>query len=30
MDVGLHRDVDFGAIMAGQPRQAIEGLADRI
>ena len=28
--IGLHRDIDVGAIMAGQPRQAIERLADRV
>ena len=30
MHIGLHRDIDVGAIMAGQPRQAIERLADRV
>ena len=28
--IGLHRDIDVGALMAGQPRQAIECLADRV
>ena len=30
LDIGLHRDIDVGAIMAGQSGQAIECLADRI
>ena len=30
IDVGLHRDIDVGALMAGEPREAIEGLAERI
>ena len=30
MDVGLHRDIDFGAVMAREPRQAIQCLTDGV
>ena len=30
IDVGLHRDIDLSAVMAGQAREAVEGLSERI
>jgi hypothetical protein len=30
MQIGLYRDIQTGAVMASQPRQAIERLADRV